>query len=108
MRVDDIAALLAHDARQREGGARDEDRIEVGDVEPDELGAGLGNLVLEPAAVRRDDHAMAAAAQDAHQIDRARIRRARMQRRRDDKHGERPRKRDDFAGRLLAMRWEFR
>ena len=78
----------------------DEDRIEVGDVETDELGAHVGHLVLEPAAVRDDDDAMAAAAQNAHQIDRARIGRARMQRRCDDEHGERPRERDDFAGRL--------
>ena len=51
MRVDQIAAALAHDARQRKGGARDEDRIEVGDIETDELGTRGSDLVFEPAAV---------------------------------------------------------
>ena len=87
--------------------ARDEDRIEVGDIEPKELGARVGDFVFEPAAVRSDDHAMAGAAQNAHEIDCACIRRTRMQRRREHEHGERSRKRDDFANSFLRCDRNF-
>jgi len=89
--------LSAHNAAQREGGARDEDRIEVGDIEPDELGARVSDLVFEPAAVRRNQHAMTGHAKDAHEIDCARVGRTGMQRRREHEYGQRPRKRDDLA-----------
>jgi hypothetical protein len=39
MRVDEIAAPLAHDARQRERATQHRDGIEARDVEPNELGA---------------------------------------------------------------------
>ena len=100
VRMNHIAPLAAHNASQRECGARDEDRIEVGDIEPDEVGARIGNFVLQPAAIRRDDHLMAGAAQDAHEIERARIRGPRMQRRRKHQHGQRPREHDDLANDL--------
>src|SRR3954463_2025092 len=93
----DIAMLSAHNAAQREGGARDEDRIEVGDIEPDELGAQVGDFIFQSAAVRRDEHAMTRRAQDAHEIDCARIGGTGMQRRREHEYSQRPRKRDDLA-----------
>ena len=98
MRVNDIAAARAHHPRQRKRSAQDEDRIEVGNVEADELRARRGDFVFEPPAVRHDDRAVARSAEDAYEIDRARVRGASMQRRRDDEHGQRPRKGDDLAG----------
>ena len=63
-------------------------------------GAGIGDVVFQPAAVRGDDHLVAGAAQDAHEIERARIGRPRVQRRRKHEHGQRPREHDDLANGL--------
>jgi hypothetical protein len=107
MRVEDVAMLAAHDVAQRESRARDENRIEISDIEPDDLGARVGDLVLEPAAVRRDEHAMVRGAQYAHEVHRAGVRRPRMQRRREHENGQRPRKRNDFANRLWCCDRNF-
>ena len=63
-------------------------------------------LAREPSAARRDDDAMSAVSQNAREIDRAGIRRARVQRRNDDQDGERPRESDDFAALRDSMTME--
>ena len=68
------------------------------DIEPDELRTRGGNFIFESAAVRYDDGAMAAASEDAHEIERAPVGGASMQCGCDDEHGERSRECDDVTG----------
>ena len=89
MRVDDVAAAAAHDARDRGDIARHDRGILARDIGIDEFAAGFLDLRLEPSAARHHDRLVAGGGEDFHEIDGARFGGAGLQRRHHDQHRER-------------------